>query len=461
MRADPDRAQPTARRDPLPGSIAAGRPRFIRHNLGHVLAVMRLLRDPAYYAERTLARYVAAHPRLGSSDRAAIGDLVFALVRWRRRIDRAIELATPGSAAPPSGDVAVLLACGALLRTAGYADEVILDAVAAAAPEPLPPGADAWIATAAEALVGLDPNAATDATDLASRASLPEWVVARLVRQYGWARARAIAVASRERAPAVLRINALRTTRADVIAALAREGIAAHPTALSPWGVVLDEPVSLHGSSLTRDGLVEFQDEGSQLVALAAGARPGMRVVDACAGAGGKTLALAAAMEDRGEIIALDVDRAKLDELRRRAARAGATIVRTSRPSAGADLVLVDAPCSGSGTWRRIPDGPWHLAPDDVARHAERQREILSRYASLVRPGGRLVYATCSIFAEENEDVVTRLLAERPDFALCPATEALPADVASLVAEGPYLALTPDRHGTDGFFVAIMERTKP
>ena len=222
-----------------------------------------------------------------------------------------------------------------------------------------------------------------------------------------------------------------------------------------------------------RDGWFEIQDEGSQLIALACGARPGQTVIDACAGAGGKSLALAAEMHNKGSLHVLDPDAERLEEARRRARRAGVHNLRARSIAAGpeaeaqlqdlagkADVVLVDAPCSGLGTLRRKPDARWRLVPEDPARFAALQRELVRRFAALVRPGGRLVYATCSIGPTENDEVA--------DFA---AREAglVPAPIAPLLGEErarvlgaaeARLTLLPHRHGTDGFFMATFERPR-
>ncbi len=458
-----------SRRDSLPGSIPQVKDRYVLHDLGHVIAILHLLENPRYYAEHTVARYVKEHPRLGSSDRALIGGLVFALVRWRRRIDEAIDR-TPGGQAALGQDrsLRILMACGVLLRVAGYAPEAVLSGIMAQTAAPIDERVFAgWLDRAAGTALSLDPSEAASPSELALRTSFPDWIIERWVHEYGWERARAIAVASRSRAPVALRVNTLRAGRTEVMDALSREGIRANATSLSPWGILLEEPVRLVESPLYREGKVEFQDEGSQLVALVSGAKSGMRVVDACAGGGGKTLALAAMMEDQGELLALDTNAGKLAELRKRAHRAGVHIVTTARaeddaaygsPTGTADIVLVDAPCSGSGTWRRMPDGPAHLTPNELVRLARAQREVLTRCGPLVRTRGRLIYATCSLFREENEQVVERWLRENPAFHTLDLRTWLPRHLADTLVESSYLALAPDRHGTDGFFAAVMER---
>ena len=219
-----------------------------------------------------------------------------------------------------------------------------------------------------------------------------------------------------------------------------------------------------------RDGLVEVQDEASQLAALLVEARPEMAVADLCAGAGGKALALAAAMGNRGRLVALDSEAARLERARPRLARAGVTChaLQTlsgddgpwlSAEAAGFDRVLVDAPCSGSGAWRRNPDARWRLTPEALAELLETQATLLDRAAALVRPGGRLIYATCSLLAEENGAQIESFLARATDFALKPYGEVWRAAIGSTPPDrAATLTLTPARHGTDGFFVAVLER---
>jgi 16S rRNA (cytosine967-C5)-methyltransferase len=306
---------------------------------------------------------------------------------------------------------------------------------------------------------------------LALEGSLPGWLASRLAAEMGIDEARAFAAAVNQRAPLTVRANLLKTTREALQARLAAEGTGSRPTPLSPWGLVLDGHENAFALEAFRDGLFEVQDEGSQVVVLACGARPGMRVVDACAGAGGKSLALAAEMRNRGEVLALDVDEERLGEARRRARRAGVHNLRTRvvPPDAAADaaladlagtadLVLVDAPCSGLGTLRRKPDARWRLGPSDPERFGAVQRELVERFARLVRPGGRLVYATCSVTRAEDEEVAA-FAAGLPGLAPLPMERAAGAELARAAgANGHELRLWPHRHGTDGFFVATFQR---
>ena len=288
---------------------------------------------------------------------------------------------------------------------------------------------------------------------LSVRLELPDWLMPRLQARFG-ARFEAEMGALSEPAPLDLRVNLLKATREQARLALREEGLEAEPTPLSPWGLRLSGRHAVTSGAAFRQGLVEPQDEGSQLVAALVDARPGMRVVDWCAGAGGKTLALAMMMQNRGRLIACDISAGRLANAVRRLRRAGAHNVEHQVISAGDkwrkrhvasfDRVLVDAPCSGTGRWRRSPDARQRLSERGLAEMAERQAAILDEAAILVRNHGRLVYATCSLLTEENEAQVSAFLSRHPDFARA----------------GPDLVLTPAQHGTDGFYAAVLERAK-
>jgi len=298
---------------------------------------------------------------------------------------------------------------------------------------------------------------------------LPEWLEPYLERVFGEALEREMAALNAS-APIDLRVNLLKADRATARCALAAEGIPAEPTPWSPIGLRLTQRVPLGGLAAFKQGLVEVQDEGSQITALLADARPGMRVVDFCAGTGGKTLALAAQMANRGKLVACDISARRLERAARRLRRAGVgnaeRRVLTSerdkwvkRHAGGFDRVLVDAPCLGTGTWRRNPGDKWRVAPEDLADLIVRQQQILGGAARLVRPGGRLVYATCSVLCEEDEAQAEAFLAAEPEFSVLPAARIWHETIGSISPGGErYMRLTPARHGTDGFFVAIFER---
>jgi 16S rRNA (cytosine967-C5)-methyltransferase len=308
-------------------------------------------------------------------------------------------------------------------------------------------------------------------------AECPEWIWPEFEAGFGTEAAGELA-ALIPPASLDLRVNSLKGDRAAARAALAEEGIVAAPTPLSPLGLRVAGRPGLSAGAAYESGLVEVQDEGSQLVALLTDARPGMAVADFCAGAGGKTLALAAAMAGEGPLSALDTDQRRLDHAARRIKRAGARNV-TRRRLVGGDWlarragvfarVLVDAPCSGSGAWRRQPDARWRLSPEKLAGYRETQALILAQAASVVAGGGRLVYATCSLLPSENEAQVAAFLDARPDFSVLPMDRIWAETIVPLggpaVPEptpfsGPFLRLTPARHGCDGFFAAAFERRK-
>jgi 16S rRNA (cytosine967-C5)-methyltransferase len=303
-----------------------------------------------------------------------------------------------------------------------------------------------------------------------ARGNYPAWLQPHLDAVFGRGLMREMA-ALNESAALDLRTNLLKIgDREAARAALSREGVEAGRTRHSPLGLRVFERIPLGTLETFRQGMVEVQDEGSQIAAQLADARPGLRVVDFCAGAGGKTLALAAAMGNRGHLVACDVSATRLERATQRLRRAGASIVQRV-PLAGArdkwvkrhaqsfDRVFVDAPCTGTGTWRRNPDAKWRLRPEDLVELAALQADILDSAQRLVKPGGRLIYVTCSLLGEENEAQIERFLAGHGDFTLLPVADVWRETIGGEPpAPGTMLRLTPARHGTDGFFVAVVQR---
>jgi 16S rRNA (cytosine967-C5)-methyltransferase len=291
---------------------------------------------------------------------------------------------------------------------------------------------------------------------------IPDWVLPRFAAQFGPA-LRAEMDGLAQTAPLDLRVNMLKSTREGAIAALRAERLDARPTPYSPWGLRLAGRQSITQGAAFRDGIVEIQDEGSQLVALLVDAKPGMRVADFCAGAGGKTLAIAMTMENKGHIVACDVSAARLDGAIKRLRRAGVHNAErhllepgdkwVKRQEQKYDRVLIDAPCTGTGTWRRNPDARLRLKENDLAEILPKQAMILDQAQKLVKPGGRLIYATCSLLAEENEMQVAGFLARHPHFTRVALADPLPESL-----HGPALRLTPRANGTDGFFGAVLQR---
>lgn len=408
-------------------------------------------------AERVITPYLRARRFIGSKDRRDITSRVYGVIRARRRL--AWWLAEAGLAEEARG----LVFAHALLCEGLTLDE--LAAGCDGGPHVPAPLGDAE----AEALATLA-GQALDHPDMdgATRGEVPDWLHARMVAQYGAAGAAAELSALGEEASLDLRVNSLKASREAAMASLRADGLEAEPTAWSPWGLRIKGRAALGNCRAYRDGLVEVQDEGSQLIALLCDARPGMAVADLCAGAGGKTLALAATMGDQGTLLAADVDGRRLERARPRIEKADVTIARfrslnektwKELAEPGFDRVLVDAPCSGSGTWRRQPDGRLRLSEARLAELGAMQADVLTRAADTVKPGGRLIYATCSLLREENQQQIEAFLAKRPDYRLRDAT-ALWAEVADSPCPfaGEVMALSPAQQGLDGFFCAVLDR---
>lgn len=395
------------------------------------------------------------HRFAGSRDRAAIASLVYDALRSRASIAWRMGSDTPRA-----------LILGTLGFVRGQGADAIAAAFAASPHAPEPPTPDEAGRLASTALDGAPAWVVGD---------YPQWLDPHLARSFGDDRA-AEGQALAARAPLDLRCNALKGKRDKALSGLAH--LKAEPTPLSPFGLripLLDDgrgpPV--HAEPAFIKGLVEVQDEGSQLAALLCAAAPGEQVVDYCAGAGGKTLALAAQMANKGQLYAHDNDIRRLKPLHERANRAGVRNLQIRSPRRGhdvmadleerADLVLVDAPCTGTGTWRRNPDAKWRLRENALKERTVEQDVALAAAARLVKPGGRLAYVTCSLLMEENEDRIRAFRDVRPDFTPLPAARlAVAANVPDLarfaVMEGEAILLSPRRAGTDGFFICVMER---
>jgi len=396
-------------------------------------------------ADRVVADFFRESRVLGSRERHTLTDTVFAVLR---ELPLLRHLARSGS-----GELERRLVLLAWPGNAGYLRAAMSEAEIA------------W----------LERSRATprDALPEALRHNLPEWLVERMQRQLDeefWPWVESIG----RPAPLDLRVNVAKASREQALARLREAGIAAEPTPHSPVGIRVEGKPSLHKLDVYADGWIEVQDEGSQLLALMTGARRGEMVVDFCAGAGGKTLALGAQMRNTGRLYAFDVSGHRLAALKPRLARSGLSNVypvqiaherddRIKRLAGKMDRVLVDAPCTGLGTLRRNPDLKWRQTPDALAALGEQQRAILEAAARLLKPGGRLVYATCSPLLEEDEEVAAAFdaCALGGSFSRLPALDLLQraqvAEADALVS-GPDLRLWTHRHGSDGFFAAAWER---
>ncbi|HEY1394615.1 RsmB/NOP family class I SAM-dependent RNA methyltransferase [Roseateles sp.] len=399
-------------------------------------------------ADALVSDFFRAHKALGQRERHTIAETAYAVLRLRPVLQ---HLAQSGRG-PMSRRLAILAWAGneAFLRAATDDQE------------------QHWLKQVAK----------VDRSKLPEklRHNLPDWIVDPLKQRLGdeqfWQLAEAVNVP----APLDLRVNLLKAKREDVQAALQEKGFASTPTPFSPWGLRLEGKPALQKLDVFTSGQVEVQDEGSQLLSLLTEAKRGEMVVDFCAGAGGKTLALGAAMRNTGRLYAFDVSGHRLDKLKPRLARSGLSNVypvqisnerdeRVKRLAGKIDRVLVDAPCSGLGTLRRNPDLKWRQSPKGIEELHDKQLAILNSASRLLKPGGRLVYATCSLLDAENESVAQAFAEAHPDFVLMPAQDVLAhAQVdetqAAQLSENGYLRLWPHRHQSDGFFAAVWERKK-
>lgn len=419
-------------------------------------AWQRTRMDWGFVSDR-LASMFRKQRNLGSHERRFVAETVYGMVRHLRRIDEALRVGglTSVTSAP---DRVRLLAY--LVLEAGF------------------PLADAtrhhpqidW-----QRVASIDDRLARESNAikrLGLRHSLPDWLSQLFVSEYG-ERADALAAALNQRAPMTVRVNTLKTTVDDVRDTLRSLGFETSPGQFIDTALHVTTRTNLFSLQPFKAGHFEAQDQGSQLIAALVAPPPKARVVDFCAGAGGKTLAVAAAMNNRGRIVATDIDRRKLTELSRRARRAGVSNIQSAvvdetfpKPlvqlEGNVHRVLLDVPCSGLGALRRNPEARWRLRPADIERLPAQQFDICERAMPLVAKGGRIIYATCTTVARENEQVIARFLARHPGFEIMPVKAIWGRERAAEITDptGTYLRVTPDRHGTDGFFAAVLRRVE-
>lgn len=404
------------------------------------------LLDFSHPADASLSRFFRERPELGPRERGFIAEAAYAVLRRKRFLDRLCE----GKSTPSR----LLLA--AMVRVQGVSQRQLADVLSAEELE--------WVAH----LKGIDE--APPELSLAERADLPDWLVERLAQQMDEAALLQLARGLNQPASLDLRVNLFKAERGEILEKLKADGIEADACPYAPQGIRLKGKPSLAKHRLFLAGLFEVQDEGSQLLSQLLAPKRGEMVVDFCAGAGGKTLALGALMRSTGRLYAFDVSEKRLAKLKPRAARSGLSNIhpavitseqdqRIKRLAGKIDRVLVDAPCSGLGTLRRNPDLKWRQSPQSVAEMTVKQGQILAAAAKLVKPGGRVVYATCSLLAEENEAVVEAFLTAHPEFSRRSCSEILgKQDIA--LETGTDLHLLPHVHGTDGFYAAVLGRAK-
>ncbi len=466
--------------------------------LGHAAELLRQALRAAEPPDAVVQSYVRRRSYLGSKERRFVAEVVFATLRCLGTLRWCIQRVGAFPGLPASEELSLVVAMGFLGVQLGHPHLGPAFAVAAQL-TPFQDAVDLWasvgVGTAQEVRCWLEalqkqlcaleravgrilatPWEAWEQGDwelVAAACSMPAWIL-RSWLDNPWLRLSAGEVFRLARAlclPAspCLRVNTLRASREEVVSALRQYGIAAVPTPFSPVGVRLWERIALHELRLYREGIVEVQDEGSQLVGYALLPQPEWRVWDACAGAGGKTLHLAALQGDRGQIWATDVDIVRLRALRHRLHRAGVKSVRIVHLRNGqlprevprrVEALLIDAPCSGIGTARRSPLLKWRVTPETLKRHSRRQLQLLEAYAPRVISGGVLVYATCSLMPEENGAVVAEFLRRHPEWELEPLEPVFRRSgiVLPWIAASESCLLLPSVHGTDGFFIARLRR---
>lgn len=394
-------------------------------------------------ADSTLSRYFRDHPKLGSRERGVIAEAIYGLLR-----NKTVFTGFAESGSGPTMRRMALL---------GLADAASADALGGLSEEETQ-----WLVRVME----IDRNM----LPVSVRANLPSWLFDKLVARHGEADALQFADALNRPAPLDLRVNSLKATREEVMTSLATAPILCEPTPYAPLGIRIVKKPALQNLPMFKNGLIEVQDEGSQLLSQIVGAKRGEMIVDFCAGAGGKTLALGALMRNTGRLYAFDVSEKRLAKMKPRVARSGLSNVhpvqiahendaKIKRLAGKIDRVLVDAPCSGLGTLRRNPDVKWRQQPQSLVELNVKQHAILSGAARLIKAGGRLVYATCSILDEENEAIVEQFLATHDDFILVPMKEVCAEQKIALEMQD-YLKLYPHVHQTDGFFAAVFARKK-
>ena len=414
---------------------------FSSHVLVHAEQVLGEVMKWQAPADHVLSRYFRENRRIGTRERGAIAEAVYAVLRHR--------LFFTNYAESGSGSLMRRLALLGFAESAGIA-----------ALGDISEAEQAW-------LIRMQ---TVDRSQLALRvqADMPEWIYNRLTAQYGEAETLLLAQALNVPAPLDLRVNTLKARREEVAATLSGVPLAFSPTPYASLGLRLEKKVALQSMPIFLEGIVEVQDEGSQILAQILGAGRGEMVTDFCAGAGGKTLAIGTAMRNTGRLYAFDISQKRLSKMKPRLARSGLSNIhpihiaherdaKVKRLSGKMDRVLVDAPCSGLGTLRRNPDIKWRQTPEGLAELKAKQEAILLSASYLVKPGGRLVYATCSFLEEENEAVVRHFLLTHPEFVLCPMQTVLTEQKIALEM-GDYLKLLPHRHQTDGFFAAVLKK---
>jgi 16S rRNA (cytosine967-C5)-methyltransferase len=435
--------------------------------IGHTREVLGIIQHSDKPADSLLDTFFRSRRYLGSHDRKFIAETTYGVLRHRLRcellLEEAVE-AVPDAVQPD--DRLLWTVFTYLLSVDNQSDRssAVLDLVAKGGQHQ---GQVAAVIERIRQDTLADPGNPVE--KIAREYSYQRWMVEQLFEEYGPEETEALCRSLNEPAPLTLRANTLKATVEECQSRLKSEGIETTRARLAASGLIAAKRTNLFKLPSFHDGLFEVQDEGSQLVPVLIDPKPTDKVLDACAGAGGKTLQLAALMKNRGEIVATDISAFRLRELRKRANRAGAFNIRVKSPEelgeqfdslrGSFDIVFADVPCSGSGTIRRNPGMKWTVSQKDLGELSAKQLEILQSNAPFVKPGGMLVYATCTLFRQENEDVINRFLSGTKEFKpMNPERFGQKTGIPDCVRNGHFV-ISPHVHGTDGFFCAVLERT--
>lgn len=434
--------------------------------LGHAQELLLTIRDSDKPADSLIDTFFRSRKYLGSRDRRFLAETTYGTLRHLRRCEVLLWKGLGERSGEIGREDGFLLLIVTYLTVVARHDDLQHHDVAVKLRSP---GLQRVIPELLEKLRSDEEGPWKDPVQrIGIEYSFPDWMVERCIGEYGEGEAEKMLASLNVPAPITLRVNALKATVEECRAALREEGVETDPTLLSPFGLKLPKRANIFQMQAFRDGFFEVQDEGSQILALIVDPKPTAKLLDACAGAGGKALAFAALMKNRGEILATDVNKFRIEELRKRARRAGVFNLR-SRDVADVsdliqdhgeafDIVFIDAPCSGLGTIRRNPGMKWMVTEETVNEVSAKQRKILEGSSRLVKQGGRLVYATCTFLRQENEEVIEEFLLRHPEFRVMKSKSYLSKFHLPQLASGEYVKLLPHRDSTDGFFCAVLER---
>jgi 16S rRNA (cytosine967-C5)-methyltransferase len=434
--------------------------------IGHTQELLGIVLNSKKPADALIDTFFRSHKYLGSHDRKFIAETTYGTLRHLRKCELMVTSAIAELDETLFEEDKILFLVVAFLSLQGRMQDVTPEKISSKLKSTRLAEISSNIFDTFTKQVTIPTESAV--VRIGIEHSFPDWMVQKLIEQYGESEVEQICSSLNEQAPLTLRVNTLKTTVEQCQAELSKQGVETTKTLLSPFGLNISKRINVFSLPVFRDGWFEVQDEGSQLLPFLIDPKPNVKLLDVCAGAGGKTLEFAALMKNRGEIFATDINSYRLEELRKRTKRARAQNIRVQEIQAIEDLaeqysnffdiVFVDAPCSGLGTIRRNPGMKWMVTEQTVDEVSDKQRSILHSSAPLVKPEGRIVYATCTLLKQENEDVVEEFIVRHPEFKLIEVNGLLNKWHNGLVTTGPFFKLFPHINGTDGFFCAVLEK---